>query len=286
MKFELYFEPASISECTALLKEYGRDAKLLAGGTDLVPRMKSGALAPKAVIALYNIPELTEIRETEGGVILGSCYPMRKLSKAAELDRWPALQAAAGHVSSMQIRNVATIGGNACNASPSADGVEGLMIYNAEVVIVSSVGERRVAVADFFKGPGKTVLEEGEMVAGFYLKTPAAHSGAYYHKFAIRGDTDIAIVGAGANLTLDADGKVTEATISMASVAPTPLRAKAAEEYLVGKCVNEETAAAAAELAAAAATPITDARATAEYRKEMVKVWVRHAILDAAAAAR
>ena len=284
MKFELYFEPASVAECCALLKEYGKDAKLLAGGTDLVPRMRSGVLAPKAVIALYNIPGLAEVKEVEDGIILGSCYPMRKLSKSAELAKWPALQAAAGHVSSMQVRNVATIGGNACNASPSADGVEGLMIYNAEVIIASESGERKVAIADFFKGPGKTVLEEGELVTGFYLKNPAAKSGAYYHKFAIRGDTDIAIVGAGANLTLDAEGKVCEATISMASVAPTPLRAKAAEEYLIGKCVSEETAAAAAELAAEAATPITDARATAEYRKEMVKVWVRHAILDAAKA--
>ncbi len=286
MRFEKYFEPKSVSECCALLSEYGRDAKLLAGGTDLVPRMKAKMISPKTVIALHRIPGLDGLEVKKDGVTIGACMPLRKLSMSPELNRWPALKEAAGHVSSMQIRNVATLGGNACNASPSADAVEGLMIYDAMVNIVGAGGERQVPIADFFIGPGMTVLEAGEMVASFFVPVPADNSGAAYKKFAIRGDTDISIVGAGAYLRLDAKGIVTDVRISLASVAPTPLRAKAAEKYITGKTVTEETARQAGEIAAGEAKPISDPRASAGYRLDMVKVWVKNALIEAAAAVK
>ena len=282
MKFEKYFEPASIKECCDLLTEYGKDAKLLAGGTDLVPKMKADLLAPKVVISLHKIPGLDSYKLESKGVTIGALMPLRKLSLCGELNDWPALKAAAGHVSSMQIRNQATLGGNACNASPSADAVEGLMIYDAIVNIAGPKGDREVKIADFFKGPGKTDLKEGEFVVSFFVPKPAEGTGAAYRKFAIRGDTDISIVGAGARLLMK-DGKIADARITLASVAPTPMRAVKTEEFLIGKKPDEETAKAAGKIARDEAKPISDPRASDWYRKDIVEVEVYHAILDAAA---
>ena len=282
MKFEKYFEPASIKECCDLLTEYGKDAKLLAGGTDLVPKMKAELLTPKVVISLHKIPGLDTYTLCEKGVTIGALMPLRKLSLCEELNDWPALKAAAGHVSSMQIRNQATLGGNACNASPSADAVEGLMVYDAIVNIAGAEGNREVKIADFFKGPGKTDLKEGEFVVSFFVPTPAEGTGAAYRKFAIRGDTDISIVGAGARLQLK-DGKIADARITLASVAPTPMRAVKTEEFLIGKEPDMETAKAAGKIARDEAKPISDPRASEWYRKDIVEVEVYHAILDAAA---
>ena len=282
MKFEKYFEPASIKECCDLLTEYGKDAKLLAGGTDLVPKMKAELLTPKVVISLHKIPGLETYTLCEKGVTIGALMPLRKLSLCEELNDWPALKAAAGHVSSMQIRNQATLGGNACNASPSADAVEGLMVYDAIVNIAGAEGNREVKIADFFKGPGKTDLKEGEFVVSFFVPTPAEGTGAAYRKFAIRGDTDISIVGAGARLQLK-DGKIADARITLASVAPTPMRAVKTEEFLIGKEPDVETAKAAGKIARDEAKPISDPRASEWYRKDIVEVEVYHAILDAAA---
>lgn len=283
MRFEKFFEPKSVAECCALLVEYGSDAKLLAGGTDLVPRMKAKTMMPKAVISLHKIPGIADVTFSNEGVTIGALKSLREISLSEEFNLWPALKAAAGHVSSMQIRNVATLGGNACNASPSADAVEGLMVYNATVNIVSGKGERQVPIDQFFKGPGKTDLQPGEFVVSFFVPKPEAKSGAAYEKFAIRGDTDISIVGAGAYIAL-ADGKISNARLSLASVAPTPLRAPAAEQYLIGKQPTEEVAREAAKLARKAAKPISDPRASEEYRSEMVEVWAYHAIMDAVAA--
>ncbi|MBQ6426302.1 MAG: xanthine dehydrogenase family protein subunit M [Clostridia bacterium] len=285
MRFEKYFEPASIKECCELLVEYGKDAKLLAGGTDLVPKMKAEVLAPKAVISLHKIPGLETYKLCDKGVTIGALMPLRKLSLCEDLNKWPALKAAAGHVSSMQIRNQATLGGNACNASPSADAVEGLMVYDAIVNIAGPNGDREVEIADFFKGPGKTDLKEGEFVVSFFVPAPEEGTGAAYRKFAIRGDTDISIVGAGARLLLK-DGKIADARITLASVAPTPMRAVKTEEFLIGKTPDEETAKAAGKIARDEAKPISDPRASAWYRKDIVEVEVYHAILDAAAAVK
>lgn len=286
MKFDNYFEPTSISECCALLKEYGNDAKLLAGGTDLVPSMKSRSISPVAVISLHRIPDIGEINVKDDGVTIGACVTLRKISLCNELNKWPVLKEAAGHVSSMQIRNVATLGGNACNASPCADAVEGLMIYNAKVNITGTAGSRQVPIDKFFAGPGKTVLLPGEMAVSFFVPNPTDRSGASYKKFSIRGDTDISIVGAGAYVELGAGGLVTVARISLASVAPVPMRAIEAEKYVIGKKITADVAIKAAEIAACEAKPISDTRASAGYRVEMVKVWVKNALIEAAKAVK
>lgn len=287
MRFERYCEPTSINECAALLKEYGSDARLLAGGTDLVPKLKNRILKIKTVVGLGSIPDLKGITKIEDGIYIGSMVTLRNVTKSEELtNNWLVIKEAAGHVSSMQVRNVATIGGNSCNASPSADSVQGLIVMDAFANIDGANGKKYVPLIDFFTAPGRTVLEEGEVLTGFTLPVPKAHTGAVYKKFAIRGDTDISIVGVGSRLTLGSDGKISEARVSLASVAPRPVRALDVEKLLVGNSLTDELIKEAAELAAKGCSPITDQRASKEYRLEMVKVWVRHALVEALERAR
>lgn len=279
MLFEKYFEPQSVSECVELLREYGESAKIVAGGTDIVPKLKAGEVKPKAVISIAKLPDIDAIEVTDSGLRLGAMARLRKISldKALEKD-YKVLMEAAGHVSSMQVRNVATIGGNACNASPGADAVEGLMLLDAVAVIANASGTRETAISEFFTGPGKTVLESGELLTGFKIPAPKPRTGAFYEKYAIRGDTDISIIGAGARVTLNQDGTIAEARISLASVAPTPLRMQKAEAMLLGKKPTGELIAEVAAYCAGNINPITDQRATAEYRREMVRVWTAHAL--------
>lgn len=282
MRFDKYFEPATAEECSRILKEYGYDAKILAGGTDLVPRLKNKTWRPKAVIGIWKLPHIQDIKVTKDGLELGAAARLRKISLDADLEKdYLVIKEAAGHVSSMQVRNIATIGGNACNASPSADAIQGLIVMDAKVFIAGADGTREVAIEDFFTGPGKTVLKEGEFLQSFKVPAPKAKTGAVYKKFAIRGDTDISIVGVGCSLTLTKDGTVEDARISLAAVAPTPIRAKEAEKVLVGKKLTPELIQKAGETAAASCNPISDQRATAAYRKEMINVWTRHAVEEA-----
>ena len=219
---------------------------------------------------------------TDEGLTLGTLANLRKISLDQRLEKdYKVIMEACGHVSSMQVRNIATIGGNACNASPSADAIHGLLLYDAVATIASEDSMREVPLHEFFKGPGKTVLGTGDLLLRFFVPAPKAHTGASYQKYAIRGDSDISIVGAGARLTLDNDGAVAEARISLASVAPTPLRMFEAENMLVGSKLDAEGIEKAAEICSNQVSPITDQRATREYRIEMVRVWVRHALEQA-----
>src|SRR5665647_3946110 len=209
MRFEKYFEPTTIAECCQILKEYGSDAKILAGGTDIVPRLKNKALSPKAIIGIWNIPQINKIVVSSDGLELGASARLRDISLEKSLENdYKVIMEAAGNVSSMQIRNVATIGGNACNASPSADAIQGLMVMDAKAVIANVTGTREVAIKDFFTGPGKTVLKDGEILLSFKVPCPKAGTGAVYKKFAIRGDTDISIVGVACRLTIKENGMI------------------------------------------------------------------------------
>ena len=283
MRFDKYFEPTTVEECCKILKEYGSDAKILAGGTDLVPRLKNKIWRPKAVVAISKLPDIDTIAVKNDGLELGAGARLRKISLDPSLEKdYKVIMEAAGNVSSMQIRNIATIGGNACNASPSADAIQGLIAMGAKAVIASEQGTREVDIEDFFKGPGATVLNEGEFLQKFKIPAPKAGTGAIYKKFAIRGDTDISIVGVGCQLILQKDGTIEDARISLAAVAPRPIRATEAEKLLIGKKLTQELLDQAAAAAENSCTPITDQRATAEYRKKMIGVCTRHAVEEAA----
>lgn len=286
MRFKYYYEPETIAECSELLSKYGAEAKILAGGTDIVPQLKNSVVKAEVVLNIQRIPGISEIHVEETGVTIGAMARLRNISKDVKLqDKYQVIMETAGHVSSLQVRNMATIGGNACNASPSADAIQGLMLLDALVLIESAGKKRQVPISAFFKGPGKTVLEKDEMVHCFKVPAPAPGTGASYKKFAIRGDIDISIVGAGAAITLGKDGNISKARISLAAVAPTPVRMKMVEALLEGKKPTAELIAEAAEMASANVTPITDQRATASYRTEMVKVWTKNAIEEAIARA-
>lgn len=282
MRFEKYFQPKSVEECQKILDEYGTDAKVLAGGTDLVPRLKNKMIHPVAVIGLMDIPGIDEITVTDKGLTLGTLANLRKISLDEDLRKdYEVVMESCGHVSSQQVRNIATIGGNACNASPSADAIHGLLVNDAVCTISGPDGLREVPLCDFFTGPGKTVLGKSELLIKFFVPAPKAHTGCSYKKFAIRGDSDISIVGAGARITLNDDGTVKEARLTLASVAPKPIRVEKAEEFIVGKKLDDAVIREAADICADTATPITDQRASKEYRVEMVRVWSRHAIEEA-----
>lgn len=286
MRFEWYFEPETVAECTQLLEEYGPDARPLAGGTDLVVRMRARMIKPKAIVSLNNIKELGRMQKTDKGISIGSMCRLMDVSKADMLTGpWQIIAQGAGHVSSLQVRNIATLGGNTCNASPSADTIPSLMILDAKAMLAGPKGERSIPLCEFFTSPGKTVLERGEMLTGFFVPTFGKGNGCAYKKYAIRGDTDIAIVNVGARLEVAQDGKISDARLVLGAVAPTPLRIPAVEKMLVGKMLVEGLVDQIANAAADACNPITDARGTKKYRQEMIRVWTRHVLRDAYARA-
>ena len=234
MKFDRYFRPETIQEALDLLQEYKGDCKIVAGGTDVVIRLRAHALKVGTLIDISAIPELKEIKVEDGNLVIGSAYDLMSLSKDPLVtdSKWEIIAECAGHVSSTQVRNKATLGGNNVNASPSADTTPGLLISDAIVNIIGPNGARDVAIDEFFLGPGKTVLEEGEIVVSFTVPPVGDRCEAAYYKHAIRGDTDIAIVGVGVRLGMDEDGTVNKARIALGAVAPTSLRMKDAEEFI------------------------------------------------------
>ncbi len=285
MKFEKYFRPKTLEEAIKLVQEYGSDCKIVAGGTDVVIRLKAHMLRVKAIVDISAIPELKNVEIGADKAVIGATHDLMSLSRDPALcnSQWEIVAECAGHVSSTQIRNRATLGGNNCNASPSADTTPGLLISDAVVNVIGPTGKRDIPIEDFFVGPGKTVLEQGEIVVSFTLPEQGERCAAAYHKHAIRGDTDISIVCVGVRIGLDADGTVNKARVALGAVAPKPIRAHAVEDLLVGKKLTDDVIEQAARLAEQSITPISDQRASAEYRKEMVYVNVKHMIREVAA---
>ncbi len=282
MRLERYEKPETAEACVALLRQYGSDAKLLAGGTDLIPRLRAGVYCLKAVIDLSAIPGLSGVERTEDSLFLGSMLRLRTLQKDTPLSApYAVLSRCAGHVSSMQVRNVATLGGNACNASPSADTAPGLLLLDAVCRIRGAAGTRTLALTDFLTAPGVTALQPDEFLEGFLLPPCRPHTGAAYEKYSIRGDSDIAIVGAGAALSLDAQRRICHARIALSSVGPTALRMYDAERLLLGQPVSRELLEDAAHLCSTACAPISDQRASAAYRREMTRVFTGIALQQA-----
>lgn len=284
MKFNQYFRPKTVQEAVNLLREHKGSCKLIAGGTDVVIRLRDHTLKVKTIIDISAIPELKGIKVVNGNLVIGAAHDLMSLSKdpLVKDSRWQIISECAGHVSSTQVRNKATLGGNNVNASPSADTTPGLLISDAVVNVIGPDGARDIPIENFFTGPGKTVLKDDEIVLSFTVPPIDDRCEAAYYKHAIRGDTDIAIIGVGVRLAVDVDKTVTKARVALGGVAPTSLRMKAAESYLVGKKINDETIEKAAEIAAEGIKPITDLRGTAEYRKEMVYVGMKNMIRAAA----
>ena len=278
--------PGSVDECLAVLATRGSDAKLVAGGTDLLVQMKNGVLHPAFVVDISRLSELRTIAVgADGGLRLGAAVTARQIERHAGLHAaYPALAESAALVGSIQVRNLATVGGNVCNAAPSADMAPPLVALDAEAVIAGPKGRRRVPVAKFFEGVRKTVLAPDEILVEFVIAAPGPRSGGNYLRHTPRRELDIAVVGVASQVTL-ANGVCTKARIVLAAVATTPVRATAAEQALEGQPLTPDHIARAAKLAVDAAKPISDQRGSADFRKHLVGVLTKRTLTTALARA-
>ncbi|MFH0916579.1 MAG: xanthine dehydrogenase family protein subunit M [bacterium] len=284
MKTFDYIRPASVEEACAALADADGTVKALAGGTDLLVQMKQGRLQPKALVSLRDVPGLSFIRlESDGSLALGAATPLGMVENSPEVMRsFPAIAEAASWIGSVQVRSRATVGGNLCNAAPSADMAPVLIAYGAEATISDGRAEHTVLLEDFFAGPGQTVLKPGELLKA--ITVPPAPAGSFgTYKKAYRSAMDIATVGV-ALLAVFAPGPapgaalVKDARLVLGAVAPTPIRAREAERMLTGQKLEQNLIVEVSRKAAHEARPITDLRASAEYRTTLVEVLSRRAL--------
>ena len=279
------YRPASVQEASRLLSENGPGGHFLAGGTDLIIAMKEKGLVPKYVVDLKRIPGLAGIRENgDGTIALGALTTMREIEVSPLIKRkYPFLAQSAAEVGSIQIRNRATVGGNMANATPSADVAPSLIALSAAAKIAGANGERVVALEDFFRGPGQTVIKSDEILTEITIPKTAAQLVGEYIKFSPREMMDLAYVGVAVAYDLDEkDKRSTGVRIVLGAVAPTPIRAKRAEAMLEGQVLNEALAEKAGAVAAEESRPISDVRSTADYRRAMVGAMTKRALLNAA----
>jgi carbon-monoxide dehydrogenase medium subunit len=279
-----FLAPATLDEACTLLKEHQGKIKVKAGGTDMIVRLSHRAVKPDYLMSLKKIPGLDQITwDPAAGLTIGALALLREVEVSPIiLEHAPMLARAAHATATVQIRNMGTVMGNICNASPSADNIPTLVAMNASIVAYSERGEREIALDDFFLGPGRTALESDELAIAIKVPAPAPRTGVSYQKVSQRSKVDIAAVNIGALVTLDGDGNCRTVRVSMGAVGPTPLRAGKAEKFLVGKPADDDNLAEAGRLAAEDASPISDVRASKEYRKLMVEVLSKRALAEAA----
>ncbi len=271
--------PATLAEAILVMSKAQGAAKPLVGGTDLIAQMKENRRTPGIVVDVKRIPEMRRLAYERDGLHIGAAVPCFDTYEHPDVQKlYPAVFDSARLVGSIQIQNRASIGGNVCNASPSADTVPALLVYEGRAVIVGPKGRREVPLDGFFTGPGRSVLAPEELLLEIVLPPPSVRSSSHYQRFIPREEMDIAVAGVASLLALDAKGVCTRARIALAAVAPTPLRAKAAEAALEGKRVTPALLREAAEVASKAAKPISDVRGSAEYRVELVKVLTRRTL--------
>ncbi|MGD2058322.1 MAG: xanthine dehydrogenase family protein subunit M [Anaerolineales bacterium] len=247
--------------------------RVLLGGTDLFVQMRAGSIAPTEIIDLKQIPELATIDfDGEHGLTIGAAASMNSIARHPEVEaNFPLLVQALETVASYQLRSRATIGGNLCNASPAADSAPALLVLESHLTLQSADGTRDVALSDFFKGPGESVLKPGEILTQIHIPMPPAGWKGRYLKLGRNTSGDLAIVGVAAVGYPDpATASGFRFRIALASVAPTPLRVYEAEQLLEESELSDASIEAAARRAQSLAKPISDARSSAEYRRAMV----------------
>lgn len=273
-RFE-YFEPTTLGEAAALLARYGGRAQPLAGGTDLLVELKEQLRRAECVVNIKRIPGMDALSyDAHGGLRIGALVTAREVELSPIiLEKYSSLVQAVRELGSIQVRNRATIVGNVCRASPSADTLPPLIADSASLRIVGGKGERTVRLEDFFTGPGKTVLGVDELVTELVLPPPPPNTRKVYIKHGRRKAMELATVGVAVSLT-----EKSEIRIVLGAVAPTPIRARKAEDLLRGRTLDEKLIAQAAELAESESRPISNVRASAAYRREMVRVLTRRAL--------
>ena len=276
----IYKRPETIDE--AIVAMGADDARALAGGTDLVPQLREGRRRAAHIVDLKHIPEMTTITLLpDGSVSIGAAVSATAIARHAAIAAgYPAVAESAQLIGGVQVQNRASLGGNICNAAPSADGVPALICHGAQALIAGPEGTREIPVEAIFAGPGRTTLAPGELMVAIRLPPVAPRTAGAYLRFTPRREMDIAIAGAAAWLRLGADGSIAEARVALASVAPTPIRAPTAERKLLGERPDAALFEVTGRCAAQDARPISDTRGTAGYRTTLVAVLVARALAD------
>ena len=282
-----YEAPSSLDQAVALLAKESGEARVLAGGTDLLVQMRTDLVDPVLVIDIKGIAELRQIKEEAGGFRVGAAVTGAELKEHPKLKSiWPGIVEAANLSGSTQIQGRATMGGNLCNGSPAADSVPALIAASAKASIVGPKGRRDIPVEDVMLAPRKLALAKGEIVASFLLPAKPARTGEAYLRFIPRTEMDIAVVGAGVSLTVDGAGTVTAARVSLGAVAARVLLVAEAAQAIIGSKLDKAAQDRLEAAARAACRPIDDKRGTTEFRIDVAAVLTRRAALIALDRAR
>ena len=279
LKFS-HLKPTTLKEAISLLSQYDGKAKIIAGGTELVNLMKGRFITPSYLIDISYIPGLDKIEyAAKSGLKIGALCPLSDIEfSPVVVEKFGALADAVHTIGSVQVRNLGTIGGNLCNAAPSADSLPILIGLDATAKIIGPKGRRVTKLKKFFTGPGKTVLASDEILVGIVVPNPPSNSAAIYLKQSPRRAMDCAVVGVAVVLSLAPDQSLADIRIVLGAVAPTPIRAVKAEAMVRGKKLDGALIGAAARTASDESEPISDIRSSKEYRKEIVEVLTRRAI--------
>jgi carbon-monoxide dehydrogenase medium subunit len=281
-----YETPRSVEDAVALLVA-DQNARVLAGGTDLLVRLRAGQIAPSAIIDIKRIDQMRVITQEDNGFRIGAAVTGAEMSEHAGLKAaWPGVVEATDLIGSTQVQGRATAVGNLCNAGPAADSVPALVAACATVRIAGPKGMRDAAVEDIPTAPGKTSLARGEFITSFFLPSRPANSADAYLRFIPRTEMDIAVVGCAVSLTLDAGGTITQARVSLGAVAPKVLLIQEAADAIIGTQLDDAALDALATVASAAAKPIDDKRGTIAFRKDVSGVLARRAAKIAYARAK
>ena len=284
-----YIAAGSVHEVIGLLTANNGRARVLSGGTDLVVQLREKRRSAELLIDLKKIAELTSIRyDLQNGLWIGAAASCSEIChNEAVLKNYPGLVDGIRLIGGVQIQSRASIGGNICNASPAADSIPALIVHRARCLIVNSNGIHEIPLEQFCVAPGKNILQSGEFLLAVVVPVIPDNFGARYLRFIPRNEMDIAVVGAGASVTLDqTKEKIVSARIALGAVAPTPLLTEEAGSFLVGKELTKENIQEAANIAQSAARPISDLRGTAEHRKHLCGVLTRRALEGAIERAR
>tara|TARA_R110002111_G_scaffold261826_3_gene335801 strand:- start:1255 stop:2124 length:870 start_codon:yes stop_codon:yes gene_type:complete len=283
-----YEAPTSLADAVGLLAKSKGTARPLAGGTDLIDHVRTGRLVADLIVDLKKIPELMVLELNSEGLRLGAAVPCYKIYEhPGILEQYSAISDSSNIIGGMQVQNRASVGGNLANAGAAADSTPALIALDASVIITGPAGTREVAVDQFCTGPGQNVLEPGEIIVELRFPPRPAQSGSHYRRFIPRNEMDIAVVGVGASVVLDASGEnFVSARIGLGAVAAKPFYAQEASELLAGQPVNDETISKAAAAARAVVHPITDMRGTREFRTHVTGVLTERVIKKAVERAR
>ncbi len=282
-----YSTPSSVKEAVKILSSAKGEAKVLAGGTDLLVQLRAGRMSGSMIVDIKNIPELRFIKKNKNGFVVGAAVSGAELGAHKAINKaWPGVVEGLELIGSTQIQGRASLGGNLCNGSPAADIVPGLITAGATCSIAGPNGMRTSKVEDVVLSPGKTSLKAGEFVVSFFLPTRPKRSGDAYLRFIPRTEMDIAVVGASVSLTLDKGGICSDARVALGAVAPKPLLVSKAAAAIIGTSIDNDALENLSQAASAACNPIDDKRGTVQYRTKVAGVLARRAATIALERAR